>query len=288
MSDSEIQPTDSASNVTGTTGTGLAHSLKRHRVSKIYDHTLLVKTVTEKGVTFEIRKCKHCVTKVAQWSFKNATTAAIKHMNKYHQRLYEAEDGSEASNPFRSLDKYLKTGMCMKPFSQDNLSEALVELVVMEDLPFQFVDSPFFRALIEMLRPGTKVFGRTSLLKEIYLRYDYELELLKERLKSTSSKISVTGDCWTSSNNLPFLGVTAHYIDSDWTLKNTLLAFEYVDGEHSGERLASSLISLLDQFNISSKFLMITTDNASNNKTMIEQLEKKLGAREGHYFQGSW
>ena len=33
---------------------------------------------------------------------------------------------------------------------------------------------------------------------------------------------------------------------------------------------------------------MITTDNASNNDTMMECLERKLGSRDDHYFQSSW
>jgi hypothetical protein len=37
-------------------------------------------------------------------------------------------------------------------------------------------------------------------------------------MKNNSSKVSFTTDCWTSPNNIAFMGVTVHYIDENWTM----------------------------------------------------------------------
>jgi hypothetical protein len=85
-----------------------------------------------------------------------------------------------------------------------------------------------------------------------------------------------------------FLGVTGNYIDENWCLQKFLLCFEAIQGEHSGENLANVLLKCLTDFNLQSKTLCITTDNASNNDTMIATLEEKLGEVEDNIFTSSW
>jgi hypothetical protein len=103
---------------------------------------------------------------------------------------------------------------------------------------------------------------------------------------SNDSKYSLTGYAWTSKSNLSFLGLTLHYIDSDWKVQKVIVGFEHIVGDHSGDRMADLVIRVSNSFSISEKFLMITTDNASNNDTMIAS----FGAREGKssVFKGSW
>jgi hypothetical protein len=45
------------------------------------------------------------------------------------------------------MDKYQKT--LQKSYSDSNFKEALIQLIIMEDLPFTFSDSPYFRSLIK-------------------------------------------------------------------------------------------------------------------------------------------
>ena len=52
-----------------------------------------------------------------------------------------------------------------------------------------------------------------------------------------SSKISFTIDGWTSSNNISFLGITAHLITDKWKLKSFLLDFVKLDGPHLGANI---------------------------------------------------
>ena len=65
--------------------------------------------------------------------------------------------------------------------------------------------------------------------------------------KNTSGKISFALDAWTSPKILSFLGITYHYIDSDWKLKDILVDFVCLEGSHSGENLANSFIQYLQK-----------------------------------------
>jgi len=60
-------------------------------------------------------------------------------------------------------------------------------------------------------------------------------------------------DCWTSKNQIPFLGITIHYVDINWELKHFLLDFSILLGPHSGENLALKFLEILKNFNIATK-----------------------------------
>ena len=62
------------------------------------------------------------------------------------------------------------------------------------------------------------------------------------KLKNVLGKLSFTLDCWTSTNNIAFLGITCHFVDVDWCLKETLVDFIHLSGSHSGENLAKEFL----------------------------------------------
>jgi hypothetical protein len=61
----------------------------------------------------------------------------------------------------------------------------------------------------------------------------------------------------------PYLGITAHYIDSpkdqpyEWQLKSKILGFEELQGRHSGENMASTISEVLDTYEIKEKVMNI-------------------------------
>jgi hypothetical protein len=63
-------------------------------------------------------------------------------------------------------------------------------------------------------------------------------------------------------------------------LQQDLLAFIPLEGSHTGHYLASVVYDTLDEFDIKTKLQCITTDNASNNTTMVRSLSSKLLAND--------
>ena len=79
-----------------------------------------------------------------------------------------------------------------------------------------------------------------------------------------TERFSLTADMWTSTvNREAFLGLTIHYIDSDWKLRNFLLDIISFTISHSGVNISREIMVALDGFNISNKILALTTDNES-------------------------
>ncbi|GET04401.1 zinc finger BED domain-containing protein RICESLEEPER 2-like [Rhizophagus clarus] len=98
-------------------------------------------------------------------------------------------------------------------------------------------------------------------------------------LQNTSSKISYIIDAWTSSNNYSFLGITAHWVTESWELKSILLDFIKLEGPHSGANIKKAFLKSLKNFEIESKILGVTTDNASNNVTFLKAVEDDLSQK---------
>jgi citrate lyase gamma subunit len=52
--------------------------------------------------------------------------------------------------------------------------------------------------------------------------------------------------------------------------REILLGFEHLHGAHSGANLSKVVLDMLQEHQITDRVLSVTTDNASNNKTLIE------------------
>ncbi len=86
------------------------------------------------------------------------------------------------------------------------------------------------------------------------------------------TKMSIALDCWTSTNNLSFLAVAACFIDVNWNYREVLLGFEHLSGRHTGVNMARVVKELLVKHRLQDRVHAVTTDNASNNHTMIDSL----------------
>jgi hypothetical protein len=90
------------------------------------------------------------------------------------------------------------------------------------------------------------------------------------------AKLSIALDCWTSPFSQAFMAITGYFIDLNWDYREFLLGFEPLEGTHSGENLCSVLLKRLKDHNITHRILAITTDNASNNQTLMDRLNDEI------------
>jgi hypothetical protein len=95
-------------------------------------------------------------------------------------------------------------------------------------------------------------------------------------LAIAKSRIVLSFDGWKSDNELDLLGVVAHYIDSQYRVKNVLLALRNTYGSHTGEEMAHHLLEVSREYKITTKISWFMADNASNNDTVLELLRNDL------------
>jgi hypothetical protein len=72
------------------------------------------------------------------------------------------------------------------------------------------------------------------------------------------------------------MAIMGYFIDENWNYRELLLGFEPLHRSHTGVNLSSVLLNLLQEHGIADRVLAITTDNASNNTTMMSKIQESI------------
>ena len=88
--------------------------------------------------------------------------------------------------------------------------------------------------------------------------------------------VSFTMDVWIAPTPMPFLGITTHFINSNWNLYCKTFDFKPLPGSHSREMLAQAFQEILNFYGIivGKNHGGITLDNACNNNKFIDVYDK--------------
>ncbi|KIK80341.1 hypothetical protein PAXRUDRAFT_15838 [Paxillus rubicundulus Ve08.2h10] len=122
---------------------------------------------------------------------------------------------------------------------------------------------------------------------EIFEEY---LDQLADAMQGSLGKISFATDVWSDMNLVPFMVVTAHWIQAvssensngaEHVLKlhADLIGFHQIPRWHDGEHLAATFLYLLDWLEITIKIGWVMLNNTSNNDTLLLYLETELQQR---------
>lgn len=91
------------------------------------------------------------------------------------------------------------------------------------------------------------------------------------------SKCALALDNWSSpGTRLCFMAIVATFIDKQWEYREALIGFEPLDGAHTGKELATIVRRVISQYKLDGRVHAITTDNASNNNTMMTQISEMI------------
>jgi hypothetical protein len=91
----------------------------------------------------------------------------------------------------------------------------------------------------------------TSVSRFLMRLYEHLQPIVKAALLTALSKIHISFNGWTTrGGKRGFLGVVAHYVNSDSKVVNLPIALPQLTGAHSGEKIAEIVSKLLQQFSI--------------------------------------
>ncbi|CAB5207024.1 unnamed protein product [Rhizophagus irregularis] len=226
--------------------------------SSVWSHFTLVEN-DEKA------QCNYCGTTYKRTG--GNTTNLHKHMQKKHSSKIETEVESG------EMDKFVKKEL--PRYTQGTFRDFIAKWIVCDDQPFTAVESEHLRLLFCILNPIAKAPSADTLHSDVIDKFNEERNNIREILQNAPGRLSFTLDAWTSPSYIPFLGITVHWISREWELKEILIDFcKLVSGPHSGENLHESFVKCCDDMRILTKIIACTTDNASNNDTLMKALEK--------------
>ncbi|GJX29133.1 zinc finger BED domain-containing protein RICESLEEPER 2-like protein [Tanacetum coccineum] len=163
-------------------------------------------------------------------------------------------------------------------FDQKESKKALARMVIVDELPFSFVERDGFRHYSRINQPLFDVPCRATTTTDCYKLYDEEKIKLLDVIQKNIGRICLTTDSWTSLGKKSYMALTGYFIDNEWKLKKKILNFCRLDG-HSGVDIGKGVESCVNEWGIDA-ILAISVDNASANDTALDFLRKTFAKKD--------
>lgn len=171
-------------------------------------------------------------------------------------------------------------------FNQDVIRKALAKMLIVDELPFSFVEREGFREFMKVVNPHFLIPSRSTSTKDCYSYFIDERRKFLDMFKTLSSRVCLTTDTWTSGQNLCYMCLTAHFIDDDWRLRKRIIKISPIVG-HSGVLIGRAVEECLIKWGLKN-ILTVTVDNASSNDVAINHLKDVFNHWESHVLKGSF
>ncbi|KAI7935236.1 hypothetical protein MJO28_016874 [Puccinia striiformis f. sp. tritici] len=176
---------------------------------------------------------------------KKSTTSMLNHLGRKHQ-IYDKKMATGA------ITNLLHKGDILKILTRDSLTASVARFFVTCNVPFLTVEDKNFHQLLRLCNPSIDniICSKDTISAYIQKSFRQGKQVLRKQLPDLKSKISLTCDTWTSPSNVSVLGITALWIDNDFSLQSITLAARLLEGSHTGVSLAEHLVEVLDEFDI--------------------------------------
>ncbi|CAM8929371.1 unnamed protein product [Rhodiola kirilowii] len=217
-------------------------------------------------------KCNYCAKDFSCNTYGNGTSTLQRHIDnvckKYPGRVKINDGQQKLTSTGRSGAKELVT----VKLSDQGCREAAVKMIVMDELPFSFIAKEGFRYFCRYAVPDWHVPSRRVICKQFLKMYAAEKAKLTKELKGHC--LCLTTDTWTSVQNINYMVVTAHFVDSAWKMQKRILSFKVIPN-HRGESIGCLLEDCLLEWGVD-RVLTISVDNASANKVAIDYIRERM------------
>jgi len=152
------------------------------------------------------------------------------------------------------------------------LNDLLVALICKVGLPISLVESSEFKEFVHALDPRY-VLPTHQCVSQVLIpeRYKKSQEAITTDLESALAP-SMTTDMWTSSSNVSYMGITAHWVDQEFKSHNKCLAVRPVPGSHTADFISKELSAVCHEWSVDVGALHVVTDSGANVKKAMTQL----------------
>jgi len=174
--------------------------------------------------------------------------------------------GTKRGNRRRIIDLATPAG-----FNQSDFEEYFLKAFLATNLAFNYSNNLAFRRVFKYLRPSIVIPCPTTLTRHLKRLGVSTIDNIRAGLP-TEGRISLAAHTWTLPNKFPFLAIVAYWISDSWQMEAVLIGFEEIKGSHTGANMAEIINGVLAKYGIQDRILGLTTNSASNNRTLREAL----------------
>ena len=163
--------------------------------------------------------------------------------------------------------------------------EALVQLVTVQNLPYNCSQWPELHALLMAVNPRAENIinlSHGSVQRLVSNSYFIHKDILRKKLQSSQSKLHLSVDVWSAPNHKAFLGTCVQFVEEGTKqIRQALLALPELPGldgpgSHSGAEQWKLLQSVLEDYDIWQKVGYVTGDNHGSNDVLCRELSEFL------------
>ncbi|KAJ0985806.1 hypothetical protein J5N97_004162 [Dioscorea zingiberensis] len=220
------------------------------------------------------RRCKFCK---QSYAMSTATGNLGRHLNHHHPGYDRQGDTSEqvvgAIVPFKKLTQ-------VKPATVDfdHLNWLLLKWLIEAGLPPSSLDDMLNRSF-KFLNPSVKFWPKEKVQVVTLEVFRSMREDIKASLEQVNSKVSITLNFWTSSEQVYYMCVKCHWIDENWYPHKVLLDVCHIPYPFTGSEIFQVLIRVLKMYNIDNRILSCTHDNSQHAVHACHMLSEELDAQ---------
>lgn len=177
--------------------------------------------------------CRYCGIEISCDSKLVGTSPMIAHIGRCKQFKAVSEMDSH-----KVLGSDSNGDMKAIRFDPLGFRRAVNEMVVINELPFSFVESEGWKRFCFNVLPMYKTFSRRTCTRDIAAMFVKEKASLKNLLGVNKKRVSFTTDIWVSpTTSYNYMVITAHLIDENWQLQKRIISFKPIT-DHKGETIS--------------------------------------------------
>ena len=231
-------------------------------------------------------KCNICQAQVSRGGTEPGrfnTSNLIAHLKKHHKK--EHEDFRESSKAKQQASGSLQQPTLAESFARRDklprdskkamaITEKIAQFIVLDDQPLSVVSNVGFKRLMEHLEPRYIIPSRHYIVDKTIPRMHEEVKKCIAAHVEKANAISFTTDIWSSDHRpLSLLSLTAHWVDTDFTLQRAVLHAREFRGSHTADAITHAMEEMLHDWKIEkNKVHVVLRDNAANMKKAMNQL----------------
>ena len=193
----------------------------------------------------------------------------IQHLQSKH-KISPPDDSQPGEKHQLQIDQMIRKVIPHRASKQAELKQVTAEWLVTDSLPFNVIHEKGYRKMIQKFDSAFILLNNKSIKKDLAIAYQKGVLKLKELISVTCETASITTDLWTARNNDGYIGVTLHWLSSNFEIYDVILAVERMEYPHTGERIKEYLNNKIEEFGLTGKIVCAITDNEANMKKAIK------------------
>ncbi|XP_008411975.1 zinc finger BED domain-containing protein DAYSLEEPER isoform X1 [Poecilia reticulata] len=142
------------------------------------------------------------------------------------------------------------------------ISEAIAKMIVHDLQSVSIVENQGFRELLQLLEPRYTPEPQHYIQGQLLPAYAYQAHLATRQAVASAHTFSLSLDLWRSQTQTAsgYLGVTCHYLASDWQIRSALLACLPLTCSSSASRVLADFDEVCHSHGVSGRAFCVVAD----------------------------